>query len=404
MAAAAPVTNVRKHRFWVWALIVVASFVTLVSSLTIFVQRQALNSQAWSNVSVRLLQDPAIRDALSVYMVDQLFKNVDVQKQLEDVLPKQTKSLAGPAAALLRQFGPKAASEVLAQPAVQDQWQNLNYQAHQSFMAIINGKSVGPVQNQQGQVVLDLHPIVQSLADRLGFSAQVTPETGRLVVFKSDQLKLVQDTVKAIKVLSVFLVVLVFLLYAAAIWAATGWRRVALRTSGWSLVIVGIVLLFVRRVVGNEIVSSLVRQQSEKTAASHAWLIGSSLLSDVAWATITYGLAVVIAAWIAGPTRPMRAFRRWLAPALRERAGFVWGAAAILVLLIAWWGPTSATQQWWGILLLAALVALGAWALQRETLQEFPDATGGATVWPDVRAAWHKVRGPRSGGSEPPDA
>ena len=37
-----------------------------------------------------------------------------------------------------------------------------------------------------------------------------------------------------------------------------GWRRVALRATGWSLVIVGVLLLVVRRVVGNEIVGSLV--------------------------------------------------------------------------------------------------------------------------------------------------
>ena len=95
------------------------------------------------------------------------------------------------------------------------------------------------------------------------------------MVFNSSQLKLVQDTVKAIKVLSVFLVVLVLVLYAAAIWLAGGWRRVALRATGWSLVIVGVVLLVVRRIVGNEIVGSLVKTESDKTAARHAWLIGS---------------------------------------------------------------------------------------------------------------------------------
>ncbi len=137
---------------------------------------------------------------------------------------------------------------------MQNQWQNLNYNAHKRFMAIINGKSSGAVQTENGEVVLDLHPIVQSLADRLGLGAQITPDAGRLVVFNSSQLKLVQDTVKAIKVLNVFLIVLVLVLYAAAVWLAGGWRRAALRASGWSLVIVGVLLLVVRRIVGNEIV------------------------------------------------------------------------------------------------------------------------------------------------------
>ena len=123
--------------------------------------------------------------------------------------------------------------------------------------------------------MLDLHPIVQQLADRLGLGAQVKPDAGRLVVFTSSQLKLVQDSVKAIKVLNVFLIILVLILYAVAVWLAGGWRRAALRASGWSLVTVGVLLLVVRRVVGNQIVGSLVNTESDKTAAKHAWLIGS---------------------------------------------------------------------------------------------------------------------------------
>jgi hypothetical protein len=81
----------------------------------------------------------------------------------------------------------------------------------------------------------------------------------------------------------------------------------------------------------------------------------------------------------------------------------------ILFLLLILWGPTPALQQWWGILLAAALIAVGVWALRRETLKEFPDA-GTATDWPDVRASWNKLRGgskgggSEGGGSEPPPA
>lgn len=404
-AAASPVPTPptgKSHRGWVWTLIVLATIIALLSSLTIFVKRQALNSQAFSETSVRMLQDQQVRDALSVYMTDQLFANIDVQSQLQQLLPKATKSLAGPASGLLRQFAPRAASDILAQPAVQNVWQQLNYRAHQRFMAIINGKSSGAVQNQNGEVVLDLHPLVQQLADRLGLGGQIAPDAGRLVIFKSDQLKLVQDSVKAIKVLSVFLVFLVFVLYAVAIRLATGWRRVALRAIGWSLTIVGVLLLVVRQVAGNQIVGSLVHAQSEKTAARHAWLIGSTLLSDLAWTIIFYGVAVVIAAWLGGSTRLATWIRRWLAPEFRERLGFVIAGVTILFLLLILWGPTPATRQWWGILLFAALIALGFWVLRRETLEEFPD-TGTSAERLDLRASWNRLRGgPKSGGSEPP--
>ncbi len=408
MSAAAPTagtTPAKKHRFWVWAIIVIAAIVTLVSSLTIFVKREALNSQSFSETSVKMLQDQQVRDALAVYLTDQLFANVDVKAQLENILPNQTKGLAGPASGLLREFAPRAASDILAQPAVQNQFQTLTYNAHKRFLTIIDGKNQGPVQTQNGEVVLDLHPIVEQLADRLGLGAQIKPDAGRLVVFSSSQLKLVQDSVKAIKVLNVFLIVVVLLLYALAIWLAAGWRRQALRASGWSLLIVGVLLLLVRRVVGNQIVGSLVNAQSDKTAARHAWLIGSSLLAAVAWAIVFYGIVILISAWIAGRTRPAVAVRRWLAPALAGHLGVVVTCAIFLYLMLILWGPTAALQQWWGILLAAAFFSLGFWALRRETLREFPNA-GVTTEWPNFRASWNKMRGGGSqgGGPEPPPA
>lgn len=404
MSVAAPTeSTVKHHRGWVWTLIVLAALITLVSSLTVYVKRQALDSKAWANASGRLLQDKEVRDALSVYMVNELYDNVDVQAELESLLPKQTKSLAGPAAALLRQVAPRVASDLLGRPRIQDQWENLNYQAHQRFMNIINGKNTGLVQTEQGgDVVFDLHPIIQQLADRLGVGAQVSPTAGRLVIFKSDQLKLVQDIVKAIKVLSIFLIALCLILYAVAVWLARGWRREALRATGWSLVIVGVVLLLVRNLAGNSVVDALVKTDSDKTAARHIWLIGSTLLADVAWTLIFYGVAVVIACWIAGTTRWAKGIRLWLAPAFAEHVTLVGGVVAFLYLLLLLWGPTPAFHQWWGVLFFAALVAWGVWALRRETLQEFPDA-GATTAGPGLRGHWDKLRGgAKDGGSGPP--
>ena len=407
MSGAAPAATKAKkaHRGWVWTLVVLASLVTLVSSLTIFVKRQALDSQAWSNASAKLLEDKQVRDALSVYMVNQLYSSVDVKTELEGILPKQIKSLAGPVSGLVRQFAPQAASDLLARPEIQRRWQELNFKAHQQLMEIVNGKKNGVVQTEQGgDVVLDMHPLVQELADRLGIGGKLAPDAGRIVILQSDQLKLAQDAVKLIKVLNVFLIALALALYAAAVWLARGWRREVLRSTGWSLVIVGVLLLVVRHFAGNMVVDSLVKTQSVRGAAANVWLIASTLLADVAWALILYGVAVVIAAWLAGPTRWATGFRRWLAPAFTEHMGYVAGVVAFLYLLLLLWGPTRGLQQWWGILIFAALIAGGIWALRRETLREFPDA-GVATQWPDVRGGWNKLRGgSKGGGSEPPPA
>ena len=62
----------------------------------IWVQRQALNTENWTKSSSQLLESPAIRGAVSAYLVDQLYANVDVQGELRNALPPQFKGLSGP--------------------------------------------------------------------------------------------------------------------------------------------------------------------------------------------------------------------------------------------------------------------------------------------------------------------
>ena len=118
-------------------------------------------------------------------------------------------------------------------------------------------------------------------------------------------------------------------------------------------------------------------------------------LSDVeaATAAIAYGVVIVLAAWLAGPTRVATAARRAAAPFLREPR-YAWGAAAAIVLLLIIWGPTPATRSPIPLLALIALLALGVELLRRQTAREFPDATiEGAGE--RMRAWAAGLRGPR---------
>ncbi len=56
------------------------------------------------------------------------------------------------------------------------------------------------------------------------------------MLLRSSQLKTAQDIVKAIKGLAFVLPLIALLLFVLAVWLADGWRRVALRTTGWCLV------------------------------------------------------------------------------------------------------------------------------------------------------------------------
>ena len=375
-SANAPAPLSRRRRIAIWALIVVASLIAVISVLTIWVKRQMLDNEAWSNASAELIQDPTIRSALSVYLVNELYDNVDVAGELEQRLPPDLSGLAGPVAGALREPTTNGVDFLLARPRVQQLWINASTIAHEKLVNVLKNETGFGISTGTGVVTLDLRELVRELGIELGLSQSVLdrlpPDTGVITIMRSDQLGAAQKGVRLIEVLSVWLLVLVLALYTVAIYLASGHRRAVLRNVGWAFLLVGLVTLIARRIVGNEAISALTTPEYEDEGR-RAWLIASEILGQIGWAAVLYGVVAVLGTLLAGPTSSATAVRRRIAPTLNERPGVAWAGAAALYLLLILWGPTHALRTWWGVLFLGALAALGIWALRRETLREYPD-------------------------------
>jgi hypothetical protein len=416
----------RAHRVMVPILLAVASLALFTGAFAVWVHRQALNTDNWKATSSELLADKQVQAALAPYLVDQLFTNVDVTGAIQQRLPSNLQVLAGPASAGLRQLADRAAPKLLARPKVQDAWVAANAAAHGQLLRIVNGGG-RVVSTGGGVVTLDLHELVKQLAADLGVSSQVAaaqaklqgavgaqakaqlqqrlnltvPDTsGRLVIMRSNQLKTSQDAASAVNSLAIVLPALAIVLFALAIWLARGRRRQALRSAGWSFVVVGLLLLLVRRIGGDEIVDSLVKVPSNEAAVHQAWMIATSLLFAIAVALIVYGVVFALAAWLGGPTRYARFLRKLAAPELRESPGMAYAAAGGLLLALVIWGPTPAFRQLAWILLFAALLALGVTVLRRQTAVEFPGVQRG-DAWREQRERREAARARKSAAGAP---
>jgi hypothetical protein len=364
----------RRRAIAVWSLVVLATLLTLVSSLTLWVKRQALDTDSWVDTSAQLLDNDEIRGQLALYLVDTLYANVDVAARLEELLPENQQGLAPIAAAGLREFSVRAADELLQGPRVQAAWEEANRRAHERLLAVVEGEGAGPVSTENGDVVLDVSPLIERLEGRLGVAEQLPPDAGQITILQSDQLETAQTSVNLIRKLSLLLVFVVLGLYALAIFLARGRRRRVLRASAASFVLVGLLLLVIRRVAGQALVNSIVDADSVRPAGNATWLIGTSMLRDVAIALLAYGVVVLAGTWLAGPSRYATSARRAIAPTFRERPLVVFGAVAIAYLLVLLWGPTPATQRLLGIVVLGVLLFVGVEALRRQTVAEFPAA------------------------------
>lgn len=411
MSVAAHAT--RPHRRLVAATLAVATVIGFFACFAVWVNRQALNTDNWTKTSTQVLADPQVQAALSVYLVNELFASAEVPARLQTALPEQLKGLSGPLAAGLRQVANQFVPRLLATSAAQELWRRANHAAHEQLLRILNGGGKA-VSTENGVVALNLHELVTELGNRLGVGAQVAAareklaggkgaevrsaaeqklgvtlpaNSGRIVIMRSNQLKTAQDIVKAIKGLALVLPLVALALFALAVWLARGWRRHALRSTGWCFFGVGVALLVLRRVAGAAVVKGLVANPANKDAAQAVWSIGTSLLYDIAIAMVLYGLVLVLAAWLAGETRSARFLRRAGAPWMREHAVGSYVVAGILLLLVVLWGPTPATRQLLPVLGFFALAAFGVALLRRQTALEFPDAMPGEAM-ADVRRAW----------------
>ncbi len=389
----------RAHRKLVIAILVLATIVGLVSVFSIWVKRQALETDTWTETSTKLLEDKAVEDALSAFLVEALYDNVDVEGELSTALPPVAKPLAGPAAAGLQQLAHRVAVEALARPKVQELWSEANRTAHGLFLEVIEGGGE-TLSSEGGVVALDLGPIVDRIGTQLGIDVadKLPPDVGRIQLLESDQLSTAQEVVKALKGLSLILPLIALALYALAAYLARGWRREAVRGWGIGWMLIGVVVLVVRSVAGEAVVGSLAATESVEPAASAAWDIATSLLRDGGIAMFAYGLAIFLGAVLAGPLACAKAVRRALAPLLRERVG-AYAAAAVIVLLLLWWGPTEGFRRPLPLLMLLVLFIAGIEALRAQTRREYPEET-----WETLRGRWAEAAARRRSPAAAPPA
>jgi hypothetical protein len=367
----------RARRRTVKGLVVLGSIFAFLSVFAIWTERQALNTDDWVGTSGRMIQDEEIRSAVGDYLVDQLYANVDVEKELEGILPGDLKDLAGAASGGLRQVAGGGAEQVLETSTAQELWKDANRAAHEQLLAVLEDKGEA-ASTAEGEVTLNLGSLVTNLADQVGIGAQLAeklpPDAGQVTILRSDELKTAQDVAVGIKGLALVLSLLTLLAFGLAIYLSRDGRWVTVLFCGVGLIAAGFAVIVAREIAGGVVVDQLVKEESVKPAAEAAWSIGTSLMISIATTAIVFGVLFVLAGWLGSPTGSARASRRFMAPFLRDYAVWVYTGLAVLV---CFWFLSASVQNlrsFLTALIVAGFVAFGIHELRRQSAEEFPDA------------------------------
>lgn len=344
----------RGHNIWAGVLLAVATLVVILGMTAVWVQRQVLDRDEWVDTSVELLENDDVRRAVGLYLIDEIYTNVDVAGEIQDVLPDRLQPLAEPAASALRRAAEQNAGTLLGTRVAEDLWRRANERAHELFERVV-------IDDESGEVTINLQPLIEEAGERGGLLAraaeQLPSDAGQLVVLRSDQLGAAQTIVKLLRPLAIVLVLLAAVLYGAAIFLARDRRRTVIY-AGACLLFAAVAVLAIRRLGGHTVVDALSRAPDSELAVAATWSIGTRLLVDVVSGTVLIGVLLMLGAWLLGPGRVAVPARRLVTPALRDQVWLVRLGLGALLLLLVWWNPVP----WTGKPLAILILAIGAFA------------------------------------------
>ncbi len=341
-------------------LTVLAILLALVGMLAFYVENTALDEDGFETISRNMIENDEIRTQVAAKSVETLFENVDVEAAIAERLPPAQAGLAPVLAGLARSGADRAADAALERPRVQTVWVEVTTRTQRQLVRLLDDDTTF-IQTEGGAVVLDLRPIVIQIGDQvavIGKVAERLPESaGRIAIIEESQLETAQTATRILRSVASWMWLVALAVAALAIWLARGRRRLELRALALGLVVVGLLMLAVRRFAGGYLVDQLAEDDGVKPAAHEAWNILTQVLADRAWVWIVLGVITLVGVWFVGDTHRAAQARRAAAPILESRpTTYAIAAAALLVISLV---TPPVARGWLMVLLLVGLVVVG---------------------------------------------
>ena len=252
-------------------LTVVAVLLALVGMVAFYVENTALDPAGFETISRKMIENDEIRTQVAAKSVDTLFENVDVEAAIAERLPPAQQGLAPVLAGLARSGADRAADAALERPRVQTVWVEVTTRTQRQLVRLLDDNTTF-IQTEGGAVVLDLRPIVIELGDQvavIGKVAERLPESaGKITIMDKSQLETAQTITKILRAVADWMWLVALAVAALAIWLARGRRRLELRALAIGVLVVGLLMLAVRRFAGDYLVDQLVKDDSVKPAGT----------------------------------------------------------------------------------------------------------------------------------------
>ncbi|MGK2954221.1 MAG: hypothetical protein ACSLFI_00905 [Solirubrobacterales bacterium] len=284
-------------------LVFAGSLVLAALIISVWANRQALNTDIWVSTSEKVLQDSEVQSELSRYITDELFFYIDVEGDQRDELPTQLQDLEDTSASGLRRQTPVEVKKALNTKQFEQIWSEVNRIAHEALLRALEGRG-GGVSTEDNKVILDLNPVLTKMSRQLGFAdedtARIPSEAARLTILEAHEISTARDVESLMRIAPFVLTFLAVILFGIAIWVAGTSRRYVVCGIGVGFVVAGVLALTIRGAASPSAVDLLTSDESVRPAVDAAWRVGTSLLATISIWTIVLGVLIFVGGLLAG--------------------------------------------------------------------------------------------------------
>lgn len=363
---------------------VIAAALTPIAMIGHWGNRTIVDAEQYIATVGPLVDSPDVQEAISTKVTELIVQQVDTTSIVDDFLgsfiknPSVTDKVAAPIAAGVNSLIGELVRKFVASDAFRDIWITANVEAQKSMVALLKGKSSGPIQLKGDAVVLDVSSLLTAVQQRvvdsgLSIAANVKiPDNDRqIVLFESRLVGQIQFIYTLTSPVLTWFPLIIALLFCLSIALARNRPRTVL-TTGVALIALGGVALWLMDYAQAMLTRDLEGSVLEGALTSF-WNQFFEYLLHGFWAVVLLGLIVGLAGWYAGRSRPATNAREAVCRGLHELgpdggalnsmvrsygAVLRWLVISILVLVLTMAGVMSVWRVVWVCALAGGLITL----------------------------------------------
>jgi hypothetical protein len=299
------------RKLGILSLVIIATALLTTGNLLFWFGNTIVKPDRFAAATQPIIKDPKVQQAMAAYTTNNIFKNVDVEKFTEQVLPPKADFLAPQLASQLKSVTQKTLQTTLAKPKFQDKWNSVLATQHSrliNFAAKYNGDGSISLNDAYNQLSASLQNTKLAFLSNKKLPAKV----GSVTVVNATWLPAFHNVVTNIDLWRTLSVIAFVACVALAVWLSGNRRKTLYLLCVFASIFMLITLVALR--VARETIAQKADPQYSDGVRSAMQIFLHPLVLQTA--TIFFAFVfVAIVAWISSPAHS--------AAAVREKVGLL---------------------------------------------------------------------------------